>query len=57
MQTKTLRKIKYKSKALTRSASAYGGAMKLLKLLERAEGNIVANTDALMLVQHRYGNF
>jgi len=62
MQAKTLRKLKYKAKSLARSASAYGGGLKLLKLLERAEGtnkvsNIVANDTALFLLQKQYGNF
>lgn len=62
MQAKTKRKIRMKSKAGIRSASSYRGAMKVLKLLERAEGtenitNVVASQAALELMEYRIGGF
>lgn len=65
-QAKTLRKQKFKKSAFTRTASSYAGAFQILKLLARAEpslvtGNevssVVANEDALMLLQERFGTF
>lgn len=62
MQAKTKRKIRMKSKAGARSASSYKGAMKCLKLLERAQGtdnisNVVASQAALDLLEWRIGGF
>lgn len=66
MQKKTLRKQKFKKSAFTRTASSYAGAAKVLMLLARAEpsteteyevSSVVANQDALELLQHLKGNF
>jgi len=65
-QAKTLRKQKFKKSAFTRTASSYAGGAKILMLLARAEpslvtgndvSNVVANQDALTLLQHLKGNF
>lgn len=40
MQTKTKKRLSYKSKALVRSASSYGGMFKMLQLVARAEPNV-----------------
>lgn len=62
MKASIKRKIRMKSKAGSRSASSYRGAMKVLKLLERAEGtenitNVVASQAALELMEYRIGGF
>lgn len=59
MQTKTRKRLSYKSKALERSASSYGGMLKVLQLVARAEPNVdgeysvssvIANNDALQII-------
>lgn len=59
MKLKTKKKLSYKGKALQRSASSWGGAYKMLQLLQRADINtegeyqvssVVACFDALDLL-------
>jgi len=62
MQTKTKKRLSYKGKVLARTASSYGGAYKLLKLLSKTQGtekvsSVVASNDGLVLLQHFKGNF
>lgn len=56
MQTKTRRKLRYKSRALNRTPESWGGAMKMLKLLARGS-EVEASDDGLTVLAHTYGNF
>lgn len=58
MQTKTLKKIQYRSKANDRVISSWNGAFTMLAFLQRVEGSeIVASQEALDLLSSKWGNF
>jgi len=59
MQQKTKKRQSYKAKTLVRAASSYGGMLKVLQLVARAEPNVdgeysvssvIANDDALKII-------
>ena len=56
MQTKTLRKLRYKSRAMVRVSSSWAGALKILQLVARGS-EVEASDDGLTVLSNRYGNF
>lgn len=62
MQTKTKKMRKYRANTLNRASSSWAGALKMLKVIERAHGtenvsNIIANNSAVELLSLQKGNF
>jgi hypothetical protein len=56
MQKKTLSKLRYKSRALNRVSSSWGGAMKILQLVSRGT-EVEASDDGLTVLSNKYGSF
>lgn len=61
MKQRTIKRNKYKSSALERSASSWIGAKKILSLVSRADcenvSSVVVNDVAVDILSIKYGNF